>query len=88
MLLKWGIEEAKKRDYEFWLNATRLGRPLYEKYGLKVVEENPVIPKTDSPDEKWKQIEKEMGDLTFWAMWLPNESWIKDGETVKPWDKA
>ena len=87
MLLKWGIDEAKRLDVEFWLNATSLGVPLYKKHGLEIVEENPVIPKTDHPDEKWNEIEKEIGKLVFWTMWLPRESQVKDGAIVRPWEK-
>jgi hypothetical protein len=82
MLLMWGLETAKRLNLEFWLNASPLGKPLYEKYGFKLVERNHVIPKTDHPDEKWKQIEADMGEVVFWTMWLPQgESVLGEGLT-------
>ncbi|PSN67455.1 hypothetical protein BS50DRAFT_600835 [Corynespora cassiicola Philippines] len=53
------LDKAKELDVEFWLNATRYGKPLYEK--------NYLMPKTDNPDEKWTELEKEMGEMVFWT---------------------
>jgi predicted N-acetyltransferase YhbS len=78
MLLKWGIDTARKMDVEGWLNATLLGKPLYEKFGFKVVKENQLVPKKENPNVKWKELEAEVcgGDrafCVFWAMRLPRE---------------
>lgn len=78
MLLNWGLETAKKLNLEFWLNSTPIGAPLYQKYGFEVVKKNPLIPKTDHPDEKWKQIESDMGEAVFWTMRLPKQGAIGD----------
>jgi GNAT superfamily N-acetyltransferase len=67
-LLKWGTEKADELDVEFWLDATPLGKPLYEKHGFEVVKRNPLVPKTEFPDEKWRKIEAEMGEIVFETM--------------------
>ncbi|KAF2133082.1 hypothetical protein P153DRAFT_334003 [Dothidotthia symphoricarpi CBS 119687] len=67
-LLTWGIEKADELDVEFWLDATPLGKPLYEKHGFELVKRNPVVPKTDLPDEDWQQLQGEMGEIVFWTM--------------------
>ena len=71
MLLQWGIDQAKERGVEFWLNATPYGKPLYEKYGFKVVERNPLEPKTDNPDAIWHATDKQFAGIVFWTMYLP-----------------
>ena len=86
MLVQWGIDTAKRLGIEFWLNSTPIGKPLYEKFGFELVQRNPLVPKTDKPDEKWKQMEVEFEDIVFWTMWLPKESFIQDGKTVRPWE--
>jgi GNAT superfamily N-acetyltransferase len=41
MLLEWGAEKADERGYESFLEATSVGRPLYERCGFKALEEKP-----------------------------------------------
>jgi GNAT superfamily N-acetyltransferase len=74
MLLEWGVDVAKEMKVDFWLDATPIGKPLYEKYGFQLVERNLLVPKTTHPDEKWKTIEQEMGEIVFWTMVLPYKS--------------
>lgn len=86
MLVQWGIETAKSLGVEFWLNATPVGKPLYEKFGFELVKRNPLIPKTGNPDDKWMEMEAKYGDIVFWTMWLPKEGLIEEGKTVRPWE--
>lgn len=39
LIMDWGVERADRRGLDVYIEATRLGRPLYEKYGLEAVEE-------------------------------------------------
>jgi GNAT superfamily N-acetyltransferase len=41
MLLEWGAKSADERGYESFLEATSVGRPLYERCGYKAMEEKP-----------------------------------------------
>jgi len=82
MLLQWGIDTAKELGIEFWLNATPMGKPLYEKHGFEIVEENPLKPTTTNPDETWKAMEKQFEGVVFWTMWLP-----KEGGGARPWEQ-
>ncbi|KAF2278075.1 acetyltransferas-like protein [Westerdykella ornata] len=68
MLLRWGMDKADELDVEFWLDATPMGKPFYEKYGFELVQKNPLVPKTETPDDKWRKLEAEIGEIIFWTM--------------------
>ncbi|KAF4264246.1 hypothetical protein CNMCM8714_007639 [Aspergillus fumigatus] len=42
-LLRWGLERADEVGLETYLSASPAGRPLYEKFGFRVVEEREVV---------------------------------------------
>ncbi|KAF7182945.1 hypothetical protein CNMCM7691_002689 [Aspergillus felis] len=42
-LLRWGLERADEEGLETYLSASPSGRPLYEKYGFRLVEEREVV---------------------------------------------
>ncbi|RHZ60847.1 hypothetical protein CDV55_105960 [Aspergillus turcosus] len=42
-LLRWGLERADEVGLETYLSSSPAGRPLYEKYGFRVVEEREVV---------------------------------------------
>jgi GNAT superfamily N-acetyltransferase len=73
MLVQWGIDKANELGVEFWLNATPIGKPLYEQLGFKLVVVNPLVPKTEKPDDKWKEMEEQFKDIVFYTMYLPKE---------------
>lgn len=39
LLMRWGIDVADEKGLEILLNATPAGKPVYERYGFKSVEE-------------------------------------------------
>ncbi|KAH8652627.1 acyl-CoA N-acyltransferase [Tricladium varicosporioides] len=69
--LNWGIKKADDLLYDFFLESTPYGRPLYEANGFAYVEEYVNHPQTDNPDDKWKEVENKVGPFTFWLMWRP-----------------
>ncbi|KAI0531705.1 acyl-CoA N-acyltransferase [Xylaria digitata] len=69
--MDWGIKKADETSVDFYLDSTPYGRPLYEANGFTYLEENINIPKTENPDEKWKEIEDKVGPFTFWLMCRP-----------------
>ncbi|OAG02717.1 acyl-CoA N-acyltransferase [Paraphaeosphaeria sporulosa] len=86
MLVQWGIDAAKELGVEFWLNATPVGKPLYEKLGFEVVERNPLVPKTERPDATWNATAREFSDIVFWTMWLPKVGTFETNKTKRPWE--
>lgn len=81
-IMNWGFDKADELGYDFFLDATPYGRPLYEANGFTYIEENLNHPQTDEPDEKWKEIEEKVGPFTFWLMWKPIGA-IREGKTTK-----
>lgn len=67
--MDWGLAKAKELGFDFYLDSTPYGRPLYEANGFSYIEENTNHPQTDSPDEAWKNVEDKVGPFTFWLMW-------------------
>jgi hypothetical protein len=70
---------------EFCLDATPVGKPLYDKNGFVLVKENKILPRTENPDKAWKEIEAKVGPFTFWTMWRPVGGYV-EGKTMKPWE--
>lgn len=69
--MDWGLKKADELQYDFYLDSTPHGRPLYEVNGFFYLKENVNHPTTDNPDEAWKQIEEKVGPFTFWLMVRP-----------------
>ncbi|XXG95585.1 hypothetical protein Hte_001852 [Hypoxylon texense] len=85
-IMEWGMKKADEMGVEFFLDATPMGRPLYERSGFVLIEENVIDPKTDSPDDAWREIEAKVGSSTHYLMWRPAGGY-KEGETIKPWEE-
>ncbi|KAI0172719.1 hypothetical protein GGR52DRAFT_580422 [Hypoxylon sp. FL1284] len=84
--MDWGIKKAEDMGVEMFLDATPMGRPLYEKNGFVVVEDNVVAPQTDSPDDAWRETEAKVGPSTHYVMWRPVGGY-KKGESKRPWEE-
>ncbi|KAK7976271.1 ribosome biogenesis protein S.t1.c1 [Apiospora arundinis] len=68
--MNWGMKKADELGFDFYLDSTPSGRPLYEANGFRYLEENVNIPVVERiPGEKWKEVEEKVSPLTFWLMW-------------------
>ncbi|MCJ1313867.1 hypothetical protein MMC25_007547 [Agyrium rufum] len=57
LLMKWGLKKADEIGVDILLEASEMGKPLYEKYGFEViarVDPNTSIP---NPSKEWKRLE-------------------------------
>ncbi|KAK7738453.1 hypothetical protein SLS53_005972 [Cytospora paraplurivora] len=81
--MDWGLKKADELQYDFYLDSTPYGRPLYEANGFIYLKENVNHPETDNPDEAWKQIEEKVGPFTFWLM-VRRFGGNENVKTVKP----
>jgi hypothetical protein len=84
-----GISRADGLNLECWMEASTMGKPLYEKFGfrslLKLAFDNERI---DASDE-WRKCAHEMTPDAIFAMWRPKKGvWKSEaGEQTKlPWD--
>lgn len=85
--MDWGIAKADEMGVELFLDASPVGRPLYDANGLVEVDKNDIIPRTNDPDDAWKAMEKKTGHSTWFLMWRPAGGNYEEGKTVKPWEK-
>ncbi|KAI0469303.1 acyl-CoA N-acyltransferase [Xylaria cf. heliscus] len=69
--MNWGMKKADELGFDFYLDSTPYGRPLYEANKFFNIPENVNIPTMDNPDKKWREIEDKVGPFTFWLMWRP-----------------
>lgn len=85
--MDWGMAKADEMGVEFFLDATPVGRPLYDANGLIEIEKNDIKPQTENPDDAWKAVEKKIGPTTWYLMWRPAGGNYEEGKTDKPWEK-
>lgn len=83
VFMDWGMQKADELGYEFFLDSTPYGRPLYEANSFVYVEENVNHPQTDNPDDKWREIDQKVGPFTFWLMKRPDGGELGAGKNVK-----
>ncbi|KAI1377503.1 hypothetical protein F4677DRAFT_453806 [Hypoxylon crocopeplum] len=78
-----GMKKADEMGLELFLEATPMGRLLYERSGLIVIEKNVITPQTDSADNAWREMEAKVGSSTHYLIWRPPGGY-KEGDTVRP----
>ncbi|KAK1909677.1 hypothetical protein CFE70_005226 [Pyrenophora teres f. teres 0-1] len=87
LLMDVGVARADELDLECWLEASEMGKPLYEKFGyqslLKVAFDNQ---KPNASDE-WRRCAHEMTPPPIFTMWRPRKSLHAggQGELRMPW---
>jgi GNAT superfamily N-acetyltransferase len=87
LLMAVGILRADELDLECWMEASGMGRPLYEKFGfqslLKIAFDNERLGASD----EWRKCAYEMTPPAIFAMWRPKKSsgTGSPGEVRLPW---
>lgn len=86
-MMDWGINEADKRGYESYIDATDLGRQLYKNYGF--VEDTPRDFTLDAfPDTpKMKELKPRLVPFRWWPMYRPAYGKFEEGTNV-PWSNG
>ncbi|KAI1347670.1 hypothetical protein F5Y01DRAFT_294503 [Xylaria sp. FL0043] len=84
--LSWGMRKADEMGVEMFLDATAVGKPLYEANNFVCIKENIVSPDlgTETPVGAWKELESQVGEIPFYLMWRPVKGRYVEGETVLP----
>jgi predicted N-acetyltransferase YhbS len=87
LLMTVGILRADKLDLECWMEASGMGRPLYEKFGfqplLKIAFDNDEA----SASDEWRKCAHEMTPPAIFVMWRPKKSSEigSQGKVKFPW---
>lgn len=87
MMMEYNARELDARGLEGFVEATELGRPVYEKGGYQVVMKFSSYLPTGKPKE-WTRWYHEMGVSPWYAMWRPKYGKIEPGDRTKPWQQG
>ncbi|KAI0404435.1 hypothetical protein F4802DRAFT_598133 [Xylaria palmicola] len=82
--MSWGMSKADELGVEMFLDASPVGRPLYEANDFVCIRENIISPKTETPDEGWKKMESRVGTVVLYLMWRPVNGIYIEGKTILP----
>jgi hypothetical protein len=86
--MKVGILRADDLNLESWMEASTMGKPLYEKFGFHLLFKLDFdIERPDAGDE-WRKCAHELTPPPIFIMWRPKRGQWKceSGEDVKlPW---
>jgi hypothetical protein len=83
--MKIGILRADKLDLECWMEASSMGKSLYEKFGYESLLKLDFDNKRPDAGDEWRKCAHEMTPPPIFAMWRPKQGQWKseDGEDVK-----
>ena len=85
LLVQWGVHRADELGLEAFVEATKSGVRLYEKYGFVASDSFRAETERDGASEKWKKLVREL-PIEYTFLWRPKKGkWIP-GETKFPWE--
>ena len=68
MIMKWCLEHADRLGLESFIEATKEGKPCYERFGFKVIDTNEFHVQKENPDKGWKEAESSLIPFTWYSM--------------------
>lgn len=86
-----GVSRADKLDLECWMEASSMGKPLYEKFGFESLFKLGFDTEKPDASDEWRKCAHEMTPPPIFAMWRPKQGSRKSedgGEVRMPWDLA
>jgi GNAT superfamily N-acetyltransferase len=89
LLMNVGILRADSLNLECWMEASAMGKPLYEKFGYQPLLTLAFNNERSDASDEWRKCAHEMTPPPIFAMWRPRRGiWKSEaGEDVKlPWD--
>ena len=86
LCVEWGTKLADERGIEAYVEGTKYGRALYEKYGFVTMEFTKWKFDFPDPSAEWKRMVQEMLDNPCAVMWRPIGGKYEKGKTVIPWE--
>ena len=88
LLTGWGVDEAERRGFETFVEATDAGKPLYERFGLRVMYVDHLDGYHPDPSDEWRKMEREILPMHWYFMWKPASGIYEKGKTSIPWGTA
>ncbi|KAF2111172.1 acyl-CoA N-acyltransferase [Lophiotrema nucula] len=79
LLMKAGEVEADALGVESWIEASAMGKPLYEKFGFRPLFRLCYDMEKEGKSDEWRKLEHEMTPPPFWAMWRPKQGRWQEG---------
>ena len=88
LLMTVGISLADKLNLECWMEASGMGKPLYEKHDFRSLFKIAFDMEKNNASDLWRKAEHELTPPPVFAMWRPKAgSWEVEGGQVKmPWE--
>ncbi|KAH8728982.1 hypothetical protein GQ44DRAFT_608047 [Phaeosphaeriaceae sp. PMI808] len=89
LLMNAGISRADDLNLECWMEASAMGKPLYEKFGYQNLFRLTFDTNVPDASDQWRKCAHELTPDPVFAMWRPKRGLWKseDGKDVKmPWD--
>jgi hypothetical protein len=68
-----GVALADSHNVEAWMEASAMGKPLYERHGFSSVAEIQFRTEKDGASNTWRRCEHEMKPESVHAMWRPRK---------------
>ena len=84
--MEWGLRIAQEMGLEVYLDASDIGKPLYQKYGFVEVGRTDLQPTDRRDSAEWEELEKKLPPFHTSHMWKPAGAQCEEGVTVKPWE--
>lgn len=88
LLMNVGILRADELNLECWMEASSMGKPLYEKFKFRVLLKIAFDNEISNPSDEWRKCAHEMTPRPIFAMWRPKQGrWTSDrGQMKLPWE--
>jgi GNAT superfamily N-acetyltransferase len=85
LLMNVGILRADSLNLECWMEASTMGKPLYEKFGYQSLLTLAFNNERSDASDEWRKCAHEMTPPPIFAMWRPKRGlWMNEaGEDVK-----
>ena len=83
-----GISRADDLNLECWMEASAMGKPLYEKFGYRSLLHLAFDKERKNASDEWMKCAHEMTPPPIYAMWRPKRGvWENEAgvEVQKPW---
>lgn len=82
-----GITKADELRLECWMEASDMGKPLYEKFGFESLLRVAFDCEKPNASDEWRKCAHEMTPPPVFAMWRPKEGVriAGQGEVKMPW---